>query len=123
MRYSYLLPLFISGESCKTEDEIDLALTGPSSSKISIGSSCSYSRLLYVKCLELMAKPDYERRERYCRIMAYNETHGMLAVTQPSFTALAPGYGVRRVNMLDLRVEKYISLHREPIRDLEFNNI
>ena len=57
-----------------------------------------------------MTKPDYEHRERYCRVMAYNETHGMLAVTQPSFTALAPGYGVRRVNMLDLRVGKYHNL-------------
>ena len=57
--------------------------------------------------LELIAKPDREHRERYCRVMAYNDTHGMLAVTQPSFTSLAPGYGVRRVNMLDLRVGKY----------------
>ena len=38
--------------------------------------------------------------------MVYNDTHGMLAVTQPSFTSLAPGYGVRRVNMLELRVGK-----------------
>jgi len=91
------------------------------SSNGSLGPSSSYSRLLYVKRLELIAKPDHEHRERYCRVMAYNDTHGMLAVSQPSFTALAPGYGVRRVNMLDLRVEKYISLHREPIRDLAFN--
>ena len=57
--------------------------------------------------MELIAKVDHEHRERYCRLMVYNETHGMLAITQPSFTALAPGYGVRRVNMLDLRVGKY----------------
>ena len=25
-------------------------------------------------------------REKYCRLMAYNDTHMMLAVTQPSFT-------------------------------------
>ena len=55
--------------------------------------------------------------------MAYNDTHGMLAVSQPSFTALAPGYGVRRLNMLDLRVEKFVCLHKEPIRDLAFNPV
>ena len=43
-------------------------------------------------------------REKYCRLMAYNDTHMMLAVTQPSFTALAPGFGVRRINMLDQKV-------------------
>ena len=39
-----------SGKLCVGEGELDLALTGSSSSKVSIGSSsCSYSRLLYVK--------------------------------------------------------------------------
>ena len=40
--------------------------------------------------MELM-KFDGEHRERYCRVMAYNQTHGMLAVSQPSFTALVRG--------------------------------
>ena len=82
----------------------------------------SFTRLHYVKRMDLI-KPDPDHRERYCRVMAYNETHGMLAVSQPSFTALAPGYGVRRVNILDLRVEKFICLHKEPIRDLAFNPV
>lgn len=92
-----------------------------SSTYVNNESSNTYSRLLYVKRLELISRPDHEHRERYCRVMVYNDTHGMLAVTQPSFTSLAPGYGVRRVNMLELRVEKYVSLHREPIRNLAFN--
>ena len=86
------------------------------------GSNSNFSRLHYVKRLDLI-KADQEHRERYCRVMAYNDTHGMLAVSQPSFTALAPGYGVRRLNMLDLRVEKFVCLHREPIRDLAFNPV
>ena len=53
-------------------------------------TSGSYSRLNYVKRMELM-KFDGEHRERYCRVMAYNQTHGMLAVSQPSFTALVRG--------------------------------
>jgi len=85
-------------------------------------TSGSYSRLNYVKRMELM-KFDGEHRERYCRVMAYNQTHGMLAVSQPSFTALAPGYGVRRLSILDLRVEKFICLHKEPIRDMAFNPV
>jgi len=86
------------------------------------GASSSFTKLHYVKRLDLI-KADPDHRERYCRIMAYNETHGMLAVSQPSFTALAPGYGVRRLNILDLRVEKFICLHKEPIRDLAFNPV
>ena len=110
-------------ELCSNNEVVNMVLPGPSASNFANAESMSYSRLLYVKRMELIAKPDRENRERYCRVMAYNETHGMLAATQPSFTALAPGFGVRRLNMLDLRVEKYISLHREPIRDLAFNPV
>ena len=95
---------------------------GGSSSSTSGPSSSSVSKLHYVKRLDLI-KADQDHRERYCRVMAYNETHGMLAVSQPSFTALAPGYGVRRLNMLDLRAEKFVCLHKEPIRDLAFNPV
>ena len=70
-----------------------------------------------------LIKFDADDRSRYCRVMAYNETHGMLAVSQPSFTALMPGYGVRRINVLDLRVEKFVCLHKEPIRDMAFNPV
>ena len=59
----------------------------PSTSAGGGAASSSYSRLHYVKRMDLI-KFDAEASERYCRVMAYNETHGMLAVSQPSFTAL-----------------------------------
>ena len=62
-------------------------------------------------------------RDKYCRLMTYNDTHMMLAVSQPSFTALAPGFGIRRINMLDQKVGSFVALHREPIRDLAFNPV
>jgi len=66
-------------------------------------------------------KPDLNDVNRFCRVMCYNQTYGMLVLSQPSFTALAPGYGVRRVHMLDKKLESFVSLHKEPIRDLAFN--
>merc|ERR1712029_827634 len=104
-------------------EESSAGAAAKASTSGSAGSSHgSYSRLVYVKRMDLI-KFDSEHRERYCRVMAYNETHGMLAVSQPSFTALAPGYGVRRLSILDLRVEKFICLHKEPIRDMAFNPV
>jgi len=56
--------------------------------------------------------------------MAYNETYGMLVVSQPShFQSLAPGYGIRRVQMLDKKLESFVHLHKDPIRDLCFNPV
>lgn len=78
-------------------------------------------RLVYVKRLELIKQ--MENREKCCRLLAYNDTYGMLVVSQPSFTALAPGFGVRRVNMLDQKLESFVALHKEPLRDLCFNPV
>ena len=82
-------------------------------------------RLTYVKRLEILkADPSNSDPNRCCRVMAYNETYGMLVVSQPShFTALAPGYGIRRVHMLDKKLESFVNLHKDPIRDLAFNPV
>ena len=44
----------------------------------------TYSRLLYVKRSELIRRESLNEGQpnRYCRVMAYNETHGMLVVSQ-----------------------------------------
>jgi len=90
-------------------------------------SSCSSSsqemRLTYVKRLEMM-RLDPQDPNKYCRVLAYNDLYGMLVVSQPSqFNALAPGFGVRRVQMLDKKLERFVSLHKEVIRDVSFNPI
>lgn len=82
-------------------------------------------KLSYVKRLEIL-KPDPSNTDpnRCCRVMCYNETYGMLVVSQPSqFNALAPGHGIRRVHMLDKKLESFVNLHKEPIRDLAFNPV
>ena len=103
----------------------------PSTSDLSSTSSQSqsnsglHSRLTYLKRLEIL-KPDPNNSDpnRCCRLMCYNETYGMLVVSQPShFTALAPGYGIRRVHMLDKKLESFVNLHKDPIRDMSFNPI
>ena len=82
-------------------------------------------RLTHLKRLEII-KPDPTNSDpnRCCRVMAYNETYGMLVVSQPShFQALAPGYGIRRVHMLDKKLESFVYLHKDPIRDMSFNPV
>ena len=86
-------------------------------------SASQEMRLKYVKRLEMM-RMDPQDINKYCRLLAYNDLYGMLVVTQPSqFNALAPGFGVRRVQMLDKKLERFVSLHKEAIRDISFNPI
>ncbi|TRY73195.1 hypothetical protein TCAL_00947 [Tigriopus californicus] len=79
--------------------------------------------LRYVKQLDIIRSilDDSGSRDRYCRLMAFNEVHAMLIVTQPSFTALAPGFGIRRINMLDRKVGTFMALHKDSIRDMAFH--
>ncbi len=100
----------------------------PSNTQDSFGSGSGAGpnlRLTYLKQLEIF-KPDLGNTDtnKYCRIMCYNETYGKMVVSQPStFTALAPGYGIRVVHMGEKKPEYFLNLHQEPIRDLSFNPI
>jgi len=76
-------------------------------------------RLVYQKRHEI-CKPSAER-DKCCRVMAYCQPLGMLVVSQPSFTALAPGFGVRRYSMLDQKLGNFVGVHREIIRELVFH--
>ena len=49
------------------------------------------TRLTYIQRLKII-KPDVTDLNKACRVMVYNETHGMLVVSQPSSFQLAPGY-------------------------------
>ena len=75
-------------------------------------------QLRYLKRIELVKVCE---GSRFCRIMTYNDFYGMLIISQPSFTALAPGFGVRKVSLLEQKAGAFISLHKEPIRDLALN--
>ena len=57
-------------------------LSNSSTSSGNPGST--YSRLLYLKRCELIRRDALQEAQptRYCRVMAYNETHGMLVVSQ-----------------------------------------
>ncbi len=85
-----------------------------------------FERLVYIKRLEILKPPSSNEsadNNKVCRVMAFNWTFGMLVVSQPSFTALAPGFGVRRVQMLDMKLDSFVGIHKEPIRDLAFNPV
>ena len=96
------------------------------------GTSCKGS-LRYLRRVEILSHPPQgksshhcclksindksilgENRDKYCRLLCYNSFYGMLMVSQPSFTALAPGFGVRKVNLLEdnSKAGAFISLHK-----------
>lgn len=99
----------ITQASSGAQDLSKLLQGGPSSAGASSSNSAGgggdlahnsdQARLCYLKRLELIKTVDVgselSSRDKYCRVMAYNDMHAMLVVSQPSFTALAPGYGIR----------------------------
>eukprot|EP00088_Acartia_fossae_P063041 TRINITY_DN7661_c0_g1_i11.p1 TRINITY_DN7661_c0_g1~~TRINITY_DN7661_c0_g1_i11.p1 ORF type:complete len:783 (-),score=136.21 TRINITY_DN7661_c0_g1_i11:343-2664(-) len=76
------------------------------------------TRLVYQRRFEIV-----RGNEKTCRVLAYSEYNGMLLISQPSFTALAPGYGVRQFNVLDMKVGNFVSLCKDQIRDLSFSQV
>ncbi|CAB4055900.1 Alpha-N-acetylgalactosaminidase,Alpha-galactosidase A [Lepeophtheirus salmonis] len=82
-----------------------------------------YSKVGFSKRIELVKEATLRAAKFGCRIMSYDFNQAMLVVSQPSYTLLAPGYGVRRINMLDLNcnTHSFVRLHKEQIRDIEFN--
>jgi len=80
-------------------------------------------KLVYHRRLELIKAEATADLNRVCKILAFSEFHAMLVATQPSFTALSPGFGFRKINVADARHGPYVTLHKEPIRDLAFNPV
>lgn len=58
-----------------------------------------------------------------CRVMAYNEWLSMLVVSMPSQVAMFPGFGVKKLNVLDMKPDRYVPLHQKQIRDMAFNPV
>lgn len=56
-----------------------------------------------------------------CRVMAFNEWLAMLVVSIPSQVAMFPGCGVKKINVLEMKSERYVPIHQKQIRDLAFN--
>uniref|UniRef100_A0A8C4NA14 RING-type E3 ubiquitin transferase n=2 Tax=Eptatretus burgeri TaxID=7764 RepID=A0A8C4NA14_EPTBU len=57
-----------------------------------------------------------------CRVMAYCQDLGILAVSQPfASTSLLAGFGVKIISCNDMRSCQYIGIHNKEIRALAFN--
>ncbi|XP_040583417.1 E3 ubiquitin-protein ligase rfwd3.L [Lepeophtheirus salmonis] len=92
-------------------------------SPTTVASSTTTLKWVFQKRIELVKEATLRAAKFGCRIMSYDFNQAMLVVSQPSYTLLAPGYGVRRINMLDLNcnTHSFVRLHKEQIRDIEFN--
>uniref|UniRef100_A0A8C5HQ71 RING-type E3 ubiquitin transferase n=1 Tax=Gouania willdenowi TaxID=441366 RepID=A0A8C5HQ71_GOUWI len=57
-----------------------------------------------------------------CRVMSYCEPLSCLLASQPSAHAtLLPGYGVKKVSMMNMKANEYVPIHSKQIRGLSFN--
>lgn len=56
-----------------------------------------------------------------CRVTAYSNRCVALLVSQPSNSALFPGFGIKKINFLDYKLNQYIPIHSKTIRDLAIN--
>ncbi|XP_075228674.1 mutagen-sensitive 302 isoform X2 [Lycorma delicatula] len=56
-----------------------------------------------------------------CRVLNYSSSIGLIVVSQKSANTLFPGYGIRKIDSIDLRPTTFINLHSNVIRDLAFH--
>lgn len=61
--------------------------------------------------------------EGMCRVLAYAPSHQWLFVSQPSNNSLYPGYGIKKISLIDGgRSPEYTTLrHTKPIRDIQLH--
>jgi E3 ubiquitin-protein ligase RFWD3 len=57
-----------------------------------------------------------------CRVTAFSSRCVALLVSQPSNSALFPGFGIKKINFLDYKLNQYIPIHSKTIRDLAINS-
>lgn len=61
--------------------------------------------------------------EGMCRVLAYAPTHQWLFVSQPTNNSLYPGFGIKKISLIDGgRAPEYTTLrHTKPIRDIQIH--
>lgn len=58
-----------------------------------------------------------------CRVLSYCEPLSCLLASQPSpHSTLIPGYGVKKVSMVNPKASQYVPVHSKQIRGLSFNS-
>ncbi|XP_065316994.1 E3 ubiquitin-protein ligase RFWD3-like isoform X2 [Gordionus sp. m RMFG-2023] len=57
-----------------------------------------------------------------CRVMAYDPSMNLLAVSQGNDSPIVSKFGVKKVNILDMKLGEYVGIHDKPIKDLSFNS-
>lgn len=57
-----------------------------------------------------------------CRVLSYCEPLSCLLASQPSpHSTLVPGFGVKKVSMVNMKSSQYVHIHSKQIRGLSFN--
>ena len=58
-----------------------------------------------------------------CRTVTYSSRTSAILVSQPSNTAIFPGFGIKKINLFDYKLSQYIPVHSKLIRDIAINTL
>ena len=53
-----------------------------------------------------------------CRVVSFSPRHQAILVSQPSNNNLFAGFGIKKINLLDMKLSQYIPIHTKLIRDM-----
>ncbi|XP_049784679.1 E3 ubiquitin-protein ligase RFWD3-like [Schistocerca cancellata] len=57
-----------------------------------------------------------------CRVAAFSSWHKLLVVSQSSTNNLFSGFGIKKIDAVDLHPTQFLFLHPKPIRDMAFHH-
>ncbi|XP_002732699.2 uncharacterized protein LOC100377562 [Saccoglossus kowalevskii] len=104
-----------------SQDRVGMAgpstYTGASCSGISSSSQPSHKGGAYKLDKTIHISPNGG-----CRVMAYNPTQYALVLSMPSPNQLFPGHGIKKLSMMDMKSNQYVTIHSKMLRDCCFNN-
>lgn len=72
--------------------------------------------------LILISRIDLSKSGGSCRVLAFSRNISLLVASQKSGVSLFPGFGIRKIDGLDLRPSTFVNLHSNAIRDLVFHS-
>jgi E3 ubiquitin-protein ligase RFWD3 len=106
-----------------TQGLINPAETLDDSSRSSTETTTTTTNLPPPPAINMRLETVIKITEGMCRVLAYAPSHQWLFVSQPTNNSLYPGYGIKKISLIDGgRAPEYTTLrHTKPIRDIQLH--
>jgi len=106
-----------------TQGLSQLEETSNDSSKSSSETTTTNPASLPIPPINIRLETVIKIAEGMCRVLAYAQSHQWLFVSQPTNNSLYPGFGIKKISLIDGgRAPEYTTLrHTKPIRDLQLH--